>query len=697
MASSRRIIPTPQRTRGALGFILLFIVVVGAVMSFSAASLPEPGAVDGLPHASQSWIANQIQSSLPQALSQPAIIVVTRDDHQPLTTANIASLDAHRASLVNAVSTATPPSQASLLGPLQISPTRTVASFAIAVPSAPSSSAVSTRVLALRKELRAVLPAGVTSHVTGAPAFTTDLGQVFNGANTTLLLATVLVVALLLIITYRSPLLWLIPLLVVGMADQVSGQLAGHLAGHLGIRLDGASTGIAEVLVFGAGTDYALLLIARYRDQLRHQEDRFAAMRDAVSRTSEAVLASGTTVTISLVLLMLASMASTRALGFAGAFGIVIAMAFVLQVLPAALLLCGRRIFWPLIPRVGETRHADGRLFARVGSFVERHTKVVAVASILFLLAVSTLGIGLKVGLSTTQQFTATPESVSGQVILASAFPAGSSDPAIIMTRTSQASATLAAARAVAGVTSVVPGAHDATWSELDATMTASPGSAASFDTIDGLRAAVAKVTGAQAVVGGDVAVTLDGSRASNNDTWLLVPLILLVVVAVLIGLLRSLVAPLLLLATVALSFFAALGISWLIFQHVNHFPALGTGTPFYGFLFLVALGVDYNIFLTSRAKEETVTRGTAQGMLAALRSTGGVITSAGILLASVFAVLGVLPLIQLTQIGVIVCVGVLLDTLLVRTVLVPALAIWFGDRFWWPGTAPHDTRGPRP
>ena len=681
----RRFVPTPQRVRGVVGYLILFIVVVGAVMSFKAASNSEPGAVDGLPHSSQSWIANRLQSSLPQSLSQPAIIVFARYDHQPLSSLQIATLDGLATKLVSAVSDTTPHSTAALLGSMRVSPSRTIALFALAVPTEPSSTAVSNRILALRKELTAVRSAGVASYVTGAPAFTTDLGQVFNGANTTLLLATVLVVAFLLIITYRSPLLWLIPLLVVGLADQVSGQLAGHLAPQVGIRLDGSSTGIAEVLVFGAGTDYALLLIARYRDQLRHQVDRFIAMREAVSRTVEAVLASGTTVTISLALLLLASMGSTRALGFAGAFGILIAMAFVLLVLPAALLLCGRRIFWPLVPVVGETRHADGRIFARVGAFDERRTKVVAVASVLLLLALSTLGFGLKVGLSTTQQFTATPESVTGQVILASAFPAGSSDPAIIMARTSAADATLVAARAVAGITSVTRGAHGATWSELDATMSASPGSQASFETIDALRAALKHVVGSHAVVGGDVAVSLDAARASNNDTRKLVPLILLVVFVVLIALLRSLVAPLLLLATVGLSFFAALGVGWLIFQHINHFPALGTGTPFYGFLFLVALGVDYNIFLTSRAKEETLIQGTAPGMLAALRSTGGVITSAGILLASVFAVLGVLPLIQLTQIGTIVFVGVLLDTLLVRTVLVPALAIWCGDKFWWP------------
>lgn len=691
---TRRLVPTPARVRGAVAFLLLFLVVVGGAMSLGSVSTSEPSAVDGLPHSSQAWVANQVQQTLPHALAQPALIVFDRADHSVLSASELTRLRSLAPQLVSTVSDTAPRSRAAALGGLVVSPRHDVALLTLSIPSAPSDTAVSDRVLALRHELDRLRPSGVRSYVTGAPAFTTDLGQVFNGANTTLLLTTVLVVALLLIATYRSPLLWLIPLLVVGMADQVSGQLAGHLAPHLGIRLDGGATGIAEVLVFGAGTDYALLLIARYRDQLRREADRFAAMRVAVARTAEAVLASGTTVAISLALLLLASMASTRALGFAGGLGIVIAMAFVLLVLPAALLVCGRGIFWPLVPRVGETNHGDGRVFSRVGAFVQRRTKTVALASILLLVVVATLGVGLRQGLSTTQQFTATPESVVGQQVLASAFPAGASDPAFIMTRTDTVAATLAAARRVPGVSAVSPGVHDGTWSELDATLSAAPGTAASFAEVDALRSAVASVADSSAVVGGDVAVSLDASRAANHDTGLLVPLILLVVVAVLIALLRSLTAPLLLLATVALSYFAALGISWAIFQHVTHYPALGTGTPFYAFLFLVALGVDYNIFLTSRAREESFVRGSAAGMLEALRSTGGVITSAGVLLASVFAVLGVLPLIQLTQIGIIVCVGVLLDTLLVRTVLVPALALWTGDRFWWPSRRGPNSTG---
>jgi RND superfamily putative drug exporter len=681
-------IPVPRRVRTALGFLAAAVVVIMVVLSLPKSTLTEPSATDGLPHSSQAYQAALRQATLPKAQSQPAIVVYSRSDGQTLEPSQAAALGAQAPRLAQTVAAVDPTSASSVLGPIQVSNSKKVAFSVISVSTEPNANVVSDRIGALRSELAKLTPTGIATQVTGGPAFSTDIGHVFDGADLTLLLATVIVVAILLIITYRSPLLWLVPLLVVGMADQVSGQLAAVLAPHLGIRLDGAATGISEVLVFGAGTDYALLLIARYREQLRTTEDRFAAMRTAVSRTAEAILASGTTVTISLLLLLLASMASTRALGFAAAIGIVVAMTFGLLVLPAGLLVCGRGVFWPLVPRAGEIRHADGRIFGRIGASVERRPVVVIVASVAFLVVAALFGTGIHVGLSTTQQFTATPESVVGQDVLASAFPAGSSDPVIILTATPTTEATRAAVAGVAGITKVTVGASGTQWTELDATMTAAPGSSAAFTTIDAVRSAVAGVPGAEAVVGGDTATDLDAARASNHDTWLIAPLILLVVVCVLLLLLRAVVAPLLLLATVLLSFFAALGISWLIFIHIAHYPAMAAGVPFLGFLFLVALGVDYNIFLTSRAREEAAAVGSRAGMLAALTSTGGVITSAGILLASVFAVLGVLPLIQLTQIGIIVCVGVLLDTLLVRTVLVPALAFLLGDRFWWPSTS---------
>jgi len=676
---------SPRSVRSALAVVLLFLVVVGGVLSVKTPTINEPSAVSGLPASDQSLIVSQRQALLPVSAVEPAIVVFYRGDHQALSATQVAQIKAEAVTLPAAVSSASPTSNSSLLGPVQVSKDSRVAIVTLAVSAKPNDNAISNRVLALRAQLQSHVIDGVRAAVTGAPGFTTDLGRVFNGADTNLLLATVIVVALLLIATYRSPVLWLIPLLVVGMADQVSASIAAHLASHVGIRLDGASTGIAQVIVFGAGTDYALLLIARYRDLLRHEENRFVAMRDALRRTSESIVASASTVAIALGLLLTASLMGTRALGYAAGIGIVVAAVFGLFVLPAALVVFGRGLFWPLVPKNGDVRHSDGRVFGRIGAGVAKRPRVILVGAVLFLVLASALGIGSKTGLSSTQQFTATPESVVGQNVLASAFPAGSADPIVVIAPTSSAAQTRQIAQATTGVTAVSDGPHTAAWTELDLTTSASPSSQASFAIIRDLRARLAGVTGT--AVGGDSAISFDASNATDHDTKFLAPLILLVVIAVLFLLLRSLVAPLLLLASVIGTYFAALGIAWFIFTHLMHFPALNTGTSFYAFLFLVALGVDYNIFLTARAKEERALLGADAGMLQALRTTGGVITSAGILLASVFLVLGVLPLIALTQIGVIVCAGVLLDTLLVRTVLVPALALALGERFWWPST----------
>jgi RND superfamily putative drug exporter len=666
-----------------LAVLLLFVVIVGGVLSLKTNSVSEPSAVSGLPHTDQSWIVSQRQAQLPASAIEPAIVVFYRTNHQRLTNKEVSAIRALSNVVSHAVALAAPTSNSYPLGPVSVSRDGRVAILSIAISSAPNDNAVSTRVLALRAALQSHRIQNIDTAVTGAPGFTTDLGRVFNGADTTLLLATVLVVALLLIATYRSPVLWLIPLLVVGMADQVAATLAAHLAPHVGIRLDGASTGIAQVIVFGAGTDYGLLLIARYRDLLRRETNRFVAMREAVRRTSESIFASATTVTLALACLLSASLMGTRALGFAAGIGIVIAALFVALVLPAALIVCGRGLFWPLIPRFGDESHRDGKLFGGVGDFVSRRPRFILTVAVVLLVLFAALGLGTRTGLSATQQFTATPESVVGQQILETAFPAGSSDPIIVVAPTATVSLARNIAQATPGVTAISTGPADHQWTQLNLATGAAPSSQASFKLVTQLRSRLAAVS--QVAVGGDSAISLDQATATSHDTRYLAPLILLIVVLVLIGLLRSLVAPLLLLLTVIASYFAAMGVAWFIFQHGYHFPALNTGTNFYAFLFLVALGVDYNIFLTARAREERGKVGTREGMLLALRSTGGVITSAGILLASVFLVLGVLPLIALTQIGVIVCAGVLLDTLLVRTVVVPAIALTLGDRFWWP------------
>lgn len=674
---------SPRNFRGALAVVIIFLVVVGIAMSSKAPQVTEPTAVSGLPHSSQAWIVSQIQEELPTPSSAPTLVVFYRADQQKLTDIQRSKIVALAQTLPSVASKAHPVSQAIPTGGVAISPNGRVALFVFSLSTKPDDAAISNRVSAVRDAIASAPISGVTAAVTGAPAFVTDLGKVFDGADTNLLLATVLVVALLLIITYRSPILWLVPLIVVGMADQLAASIAAHLAPHFGIRLDGASTGISQVIVFGAGTDYALLLIARYRDELRRVEDRFDAMKTAVRKTSESIFASAGTVAVALGLLMLSTLMGTRALGFAAGIGIVIAAVFALVILPGAVVLFGRGLFWPLVPRSGDDPQRDGRIFGRVGEWVARRPRAILLSTLALLALLSTLGLGIKTGLSTTEQFTSKPESVIGQQVLASAFPAGSADPIVIITPADKEQEVRGIINKVSGVSAVMGGPQTSRWVELDVISNFEPSSKESFTLIETLRDNLATIS--DVAVGGDSAISLDAATAANRDTRVIAPLILLVVFIVLLLLLRSFVAPLLLLLTVIGTYFSAMGVAWFIFQHVMDFPALNTGTNFYAFLFLVALGVDYNIFLTARAKEERVHLGNEAGMLQALRSTGGVITSAGILLASVFLVLGVLPLIALTQIGVIVCTGVLLDTLVVRTVLVPALAVTLGSRFWWP------------
>ncbi len=535
----------------------------------------------------------------------------------------------------------------------------------------------------LREALDADVPDGVTAQVTGPAAIQADLAAVFDGADFRLLGATATVVAILLILTYRSPVLWLIPLTVVGLADRAAAALSTQVLDVVGVAWDESTVGILSVLVFGAGTDYALLLISRYRDELRRNEDRYAAMRTTVRRTVEPVLASATTVVVGLLILLLSAFPTTRGLGLACAVGVVIAAVAALVFLPFTLVLVGRWVFWPRVPHVGEPALVDTRsLWRRVGDQVSRRPVVLAgvVTAVLAVMALGTLRI--ETGLSEADQFLETPEAIEAAERLAESFPAGSSDPTVVLTDR-PAEEVAGALGTVAGVDSVRPAGSAEGVSRLDVVLSAEPGSDQAGATVEALRDEL----GDDGSVGGTEAERVDQQAASDRDRLLLIPLILGLVLVALGALLRSIVAPVILVASVVGTYLAALGASWLLFTQVLGFERLDVGVPLLAFLFLVALGVDYNIFLVTRAGEEARDHGAREGMLRALTATGGVITSAGILLAAVFAVLGVLPLVVLAQLGVIICVGVLLDTLVVRTVLVPAIAVLLGDRFWWPRT----------
>jgi RND superfamily putative drug exporter len=538
----------------------------------------------------------------------------------------------------------------------------------------------------LRDVLAEQTPDGITAQVTGPAGIQADLAKVFEGADLTLLLTTASVVAVLLVLTYRSPVLWLVPLAVVGVADRLASVLATHVLELTGTAWDESTTGILSVLVFGAGTDYALLLISRYRDELRLEESRHVAMARALARTAEAVLTSAVTVVLGVLTLLLSLTPATRGLGLASAVGVVVAAVMVLVALPAALVCFGRWIFWPRVPRVGSPGTIEtARLWNRVGGVVSARPVRVAVLATVGLVLVALPALGINTGLSQSEQFLDEPEAITAAQRLSESFPAGSSEPAQVLSRAPEKEL-LAAVEGSGVVDSARVTASGDGIVQVDAVLDAEPGTDAAGEAVEQLRQDLAAAELPEpAYVGGSDATRIDADDAAGRDRQLVLPLILGLVLGALVLLLRSIVAPLVLVATVVATYAAALGLSWIVFTQVLGFEALDVGTPLLAFLFLVALGVDYNIFLVTRAREEAREHGTREGILRALSATGGVITSAGVLLAAVFATLGVLPLVVLAQLGVVIFIGVLLDTLLVRTVLVPAIAVGLGDRFWWP------------
>jgi RND superfamily putative drug exporter len=671
----------------------LLIGLFFAILAFGplngAATETAPGV--GLPKNNETVLVDEALKDLPGSDASAAIIVY--DSATPFTEAQKTWLQGDFDAMTQQLSgganekflefTNLEVMGKAFVPPATISENGKTAIITVPVDKSDEVEVVAERVKEMRDLAKEDIPAGMTSYVTGPEGFSADISNVFAGADFKLLGTTAIVVIVLLLVTYRSPTLWLIPLLVVGTVDGMAGGLVRTLAEWLDITLDGSITGILSVLVFGAGTDYALLLISRYREELLSYTNRHEAMARALRESGPAILASGTTVILALLTLTFAQLDGNRALGIACATGVFLAMVTALTVLPAALVVFGRWIFWPLTPKFGGVNKSDTGLWAKLGKGVSRKPVIVAIVGFILLGAMASGASGLKIGLSATDRFLAKPEAVAGQEVLAKAFAAGSSTPTTIIVNNDQVATVVAKAEAVAGVDSVKVGVKNDEITKVDVVLNDASGTDGAYATIEKLRDAVHSVEGADAKVGGLDAQGLDVKNAYAADQGLVIPLILALVFIVLVLLLRSIVAPVLLLLTVVASFFASLGAGWLVFVNILGFPALDLSVFLFSFLFLVALGVDYNIFLVTRAKEEAEKLGTRQGMIKALSSTGGVITSAGVLLAAVFAVLGVLPLVALAQIGVIVCIGVLLDTLLVRTVIVPALAFIAGKKFW--------------
>ncbi|MFD7767077.1 MMPL family transporter [Streptomyces sp. NPDC059787] len=526
---------------------------------------------------------------------------------------------------------------------------------------------------------------GLSVEVGGPGALGTDMGEVFESIDGTLLFATLGVVTVLLVLIYRSPFLWLVPLTVAGVAAGVAMAAGYGLHELFDVTVTGQSGGIMTVLVLGAGTDYALLLVSRYREELRRHERPYDAMSAALRGCGPAILASSGTVAAGLLCLLAADLNSSSGMGPVGMIGVLAALVAMTTLLPAVLVLLGRRVFWPLIPAFGSAPKARRSLFAAMGTSAARRPAAVLVGGGLLLgaLALGTLNLGGD--LRQEDSFTDRPESITAMEILAEEYPERSSRPLTVMAPTDRADAVLAKARTTEGVADATAGRDGEGWTEISVFATAAPETAGETRTIETLRDTLDDDLGAY--VGGLSAQQLDLADSEARDRKVIVPLVLAAVFVILMVLLRSLVAPLLLLAAVVAVWGAALGIGGLVFEPLLGFSGTDPGLGLLSFVFLVALGVDYGIFLLHRMREESLNGAEPEAAaLTALRTTGGVIASAGVVLAATFAVLTTLPLVPLVELGFVIAVGVLLDTFLVRTYLVTTASVLLRRRLWWPG-----------
>ena len=659
-------------------WLSLGIVLVLMVLLFGAfGSAKAPGGNAQAPADSESARTSELMAKFPNADRQSVLVVASHTDGSTLSDSDVSAL----AGLLPVLDEY---ADADTTGPL-LSEDNKAALLVTPIKVGETNAQTAEEIKAIRAALTDAAPDGITLQVTGGPAFAADVASSFEGADFTLLLVTILIVAILLIITYRSPVLWLLPLVVVALADGLAGRMTAAAGSAWDLQFD---AGIISVLVFGAGTNYALLLISRYREELQTVEDHRKALSTAWRKTAPAIIASNVTVVLALLTLVLAVIPGTNGLGVTSAIGLLIALGTVLFLLPPVLAVCGRRVFWPFVPRPGEAPR-QGRGWRRLASAVVRRP-VVSLVGGTALLAVMAVGLfGTSIGLDQVEKFRVQSESAAGLEVLSDHFPPGEAQPIFIVADAAESDAVVAAVEDVEGVVRVHPvgTTDDGSLTKLMVTSAYAPSTEQSLNQIAELREAAHAVPNADALVGGAVATDLDARAGNERDLMLIAPLVLAVSFLVLLVLLRSIIAPVLLLLVNLASAVAAIGAGAWLSRVLFGQHALDLQVPLLAFLFLVALGIDYTIFLVHRARGEAMVLGTRAGMVEAIAHTGGVITSAGIVLAAVFAALGVLPLVTLGQLGLIVGVGVIVDTLVVRTVIVPAIFALVGDRIWWPSS----------
>ncbi|MFD4922453.1 MMPL family transporter [Streptomyces goshikiensis] len=680
--------------------LLVIWLGIGGALGPYAGKLGEVATNDQaafLPQSAESTKVLEARRAFERSESVPAIIVWQARDGGDVTTAQQEEATRALASLAGQRGISEPPSPA-----LRSQDGQALQAVA---PLAPD---LGDELPAVLDEVRAAADSvsGLSAQIAGPAATQADLADAFSGIDGILLGVALGAVLLILLLVYRSLLLPLVIIISAVFALGLACAVVYALADRGTVRVDGQVQGILSILVIGASTDYALLLAARFREELAARGDRTAAAIAAVRRSAGAIIASGATVALGLLALLASDLTNNRALGPVGAIGIVCSVLATLTFLPAVLALLGRAAFWPATPKPGDATAEGHRVWRRIASLIDRAPRRVWASTTLLLLVLAAFSPGLSSkGVPLDEIFVKDAPSVTAQQALARHFPGGSGQPAVIIADAARAAEVQAAATATDGVASAAPVTASGRPGggpplvvdgrvRIDATLEAAADSDAAKNTVAELRTRLHAVGGADAIVGGYTAQRYDTERTAARDRTVIVPVVLGIILLILVMLLRSLLIPVLLVATVALNFLATLGVSALVFEHLLGFSGTDASVPLYGFVFLVALGVDYNIFLMSRVREESLVHGVRQGVLRGLTTTGGVITSAGVVLAATFAALMVIPLAFLVQIAFIVAFGVLLDTLVVRSLLVPALVIDIGPRSWWPSAL---ARGRRP
>jgi RND superfamily putative drug exporter len=671
--------PCGRRTKWLVVVFWIVVLVVAGPLAGKLTGVQKNDAVEWLPQSAESTKVFKLSEQFGTADEAPAVVVYER--RGAITPADRAAATADKAAFTRIDGVV----DRKVVGPISAKDNQ---ALELLVPIKMGAKGWDTLTSAVSEMNKRAAPrdAGLSMHIAGPAGMAAAFGEAFKGIDGTLLFSALGVVSIILLLTYRSPILWLFPVIAAGVALGSAEGVIYLLVQHAGLTVNAQSAGVLTVLVFGAGTDYALLLVARYREELRRHDDRHEAMAFALHRAGPAIFASASTVVIGMLALMVAQMNSTKGMGPVAAIGIAVGLLAMLTLLPALLVIAGRWLFWPVRPTFGSADRTETGLWARIGRRIARRPRAVWVVTSLVLVGLALGLTQLKTdGIANQDAFIGKTDAVAGEQAIGRHFDAGTGQPVVVIARSAHATEVASALRGTRGITEVTEPVEKSGFVYLEATLADRPDSSAAEATVDRARTSVHKVVGADATVGGGTAVVLDSKRASSHDNKVIIPVVLVLVFLVLTLLLRSILAPAVLVATVVLSFLAALGIGALVFTHVFGFTGGDPGTPLLCFVFLVALGIDYNIFLMSRVHEESKKSGTRRGALTGLAATGGVITSAGLVLAGTFAVFATLPIVSFAEMGFVVSVGVLLDTLIVRSVLVTALNLDIGRWMWWP------------